>query len=200
MLHIVTLAEMRAELGYEENDIADDTQLQRAMEGMQARFESHLARPLLRAENAEEILNGGTQYIYLKRYPLEAKPRVWVATDQDWSDDNELEADDFLANLIRGELCYGLGSTAWPAGYQSIRVLATGGYVACGENVGTSQTAMPEDVRRAFRMQLAFEWRNRKHLGEQYMSANKANLTLAPVKFLPEVLDTLAPLIRMLPG
>lgn len=199
MLYIVTLKDMREELGFDENDVADDLVLTRSMEGLQGRFENHLNRPLQRAENVAEILNGGNRFVYTNRFPLEAKPRVWVSSDQEWTDDNELAADDFLANLVRGELSYGNASYAWPEGYQNIRVLSTGGYVAAGDVVGSGMTAMPEEIRRAFRMQMGFEWRNRRHLGEQYMSASKANVTLPPVKFLPEVVDTLAPMIRRLP-
>jgi hypothetical protein len=157
-----------------------------------------LNRTLLRGVDVEELFDGGGRTILLGRWPVETIASVHVDDDQEWDADSLLESTDYRLNKTRGRLVYGSdGSVNWPDGVQNIRVVYTGGYVAAGSTAGTGQTAMPDAIRRAFRLQAGYEWRNRTHLGQQSVSAQGVNISLAPAKLLPEVEEILWGLRRL---
>lgn len=194
MLYIATLAELKSELGI--NDPEDDNEIIRKATALQGRFDDHLCRTLLRGASVEEILDGDCTWLLPKRYPIEAVAEIYIDTDGEFDADTEIDSDDFRVNKTLGRILYGRGSTKWPAGFQNIKIVYSGGYVAAGETIGVGQTAMPETIRRAFFMQFAFEWRNKNTLGNQSVSAQGGSVSLAPAKFLPEVDDALFPYKR----
>lgn len=194
MLYIATLSEMKSDLGI--GDPQDDTRLTAVLEGLQGVFESVLNRGLLRTESVEELFDGGERTLLLYRFPVESITSVHVSEDQEWDADSLLETTDYRLNKDRGRLVLGTdGSTRWPAGVQNVRVVYIGGYVAAGSAVSTGQYAMPEALRRVFRLQAGYEWRNRQHLGQQSVSGQGVSVNLSPAALLPEVktvLDTFA--------
>ena len=188
-LYIVQLEEMKRDLGL--TDPQDDANLSMWMTGLQDRFEDYCHRKFLRSTSEVEIFDGDTTSLFLRRYPVETIATVHIDVDQDWDADSLLTSDDYLLNAARGALLYGRGTCPWPEGNQHIRVAYTGGYVAAGQAVGDGQTAMPDSLRRAFVMQMGFEWRNRTNLGKQSASAQGYSINLAPAKFLDEVVASL---------
>lgn len=205
MLTILTLAEMKAELGLA--DTTDDALLTAWMEGLQGRFDAALNRVLLRGESVTEIHDGGPLRLYLARRAIESVISVHIAADQDWENGDSLtQADhEFILNAPLGRLIHGVGLTRWPAGDQNIRVIYTGGYVAAGTTPGAGQTAMPDAIRRAFRMQMGFEWRNRETLGVNQISQSGVSvqagagvmLAMSGKTLMPEVIETIATFKRM---
>ncbi len=195
-LYLATLLELKAEAGIE--DVKDDAIMAMAAEGLQGRFEAHLSRSLLRAENAVETLDGGGTLLLLSRFPVESVASVHVSEEQTWDATTLLTADDYRLSALRGRLYYGAsGVNRWPDGVANVRAVYTGGYVGAGSVAGSGQFAMPEALRGAFRMQFGFEWRNRRTLGAQAVSAQGANVSLAPAKFLPAVEEALRPFARI---
>lgn len=199
---IVTLEEMKAELGIE--DARDDVVLQQWLVGLEARISNHCRRDFVRQEDGAEIINGGNTYLMLKRWPVESITSVHVSPDQEWDADSLLAADDYRIDYIRGKLVYGSGGIPWPAGFQNIRVVYTGGFVPADETPGAGESAMPEELRRAVFMQAGFEWRNRQDLGKTQIGADGASvqfgagvaLALKGRTLMPEVRSTLQPLRR----
>lgn len=189
MLYIATLAEAKADL--EITDPQDDAALTRWMETLQGRFDAHLQRTLLRGVNVTEYFNGGGTRIWLERSPVESVASVHVDNDRAWGADTvKIENTDFKVDYSKGSISYGiLGATEFADGSQNIRVIYTGGYAA---------GAVPEGIRGAFLIQLGYEWRNRRDLGRQGLSAQGANLTLAPADLLPLVKNALASFKRFL--
>ena len=204
-LYIVTLAEMKAELGIDDTD--DDSVLTEWMEGLQGRFDEFLERTLLRSASETEILDGGSRFIYTKRWPIESVTSIHIASDQDWDNGTVLDATvpDYLIDQDRGKISYGVGTYQWPDGFQNIRVIYAGGYVACDGSPTGDQTAMPDAIRRAFFMQSGYEWRNRHTLGITQISASGAAkqvgagvaLDLKGKTLMPEVEQTLMPFKRV---
>lgn len=189
-LYILTLAEMKAELGL--IDTRDDALLTRWMEGLQGRFDTYCERTFERGSNVEETHHGGETAIYLRRFPVETISAVYV-------DDEAVAADAYRASKHRGVLRYGGAQpSAWPGGNESIRVVFTGGFVAAGETASATQWPMPQDLRRAFTLQLGFEWRNRANLGKQLQSAGGVYVNISEAKLLPDVRDILDSLRRVL--
>lgn len=196
-LYIVTLAEMKAELGL--TDTTDDAVLTRWMNGLQDRFDSHLERTLLRAADVEEIHDGHGTWLFTKNFPVESVASVHISPDQTWDSSTLIDATQYVVNKPRGRLqLIGTGFGAfWPEGQQNIRVVYTGGYVACDGTPSATQTAMPEAIRRAFFLQLGFEWRNRTKLGVKSFGAQGVNVQVADAELLPEVKQALAPFRRI---
>jgi hypothetical protein len=188
-LHILTLAEAKADLGL--TDTTDDAVLTRHMEGLQGRFEAYLGRTLLRGTDVEEILDGGMTWLLLTRFPVESVKTVHVDAAGAWGAETLIAADGYRIHKARGRVVYAGGVYGWPSGSRNVRVVYTGGYVAAGSTPSTGQEAMPEGLRGAFGMQLGFEWRNRRNLGAQNVGAQGQSVTLAPAKFLPAVTDAL---------
>jgi len=202
-LYIVTLTEMKAELGL--TGTGDDIVLTEWIEGLQARFDEHLNRTLLRSGSAEEIFDGGVTMLRPKRYPIESVAEIVIDGDQDWGDANSiLASDDYLVDKGRGQIFFGHGDDRWPTGRQCIRLTYAGGYVGTGTSPGTGQTAMPDAIRRAMFMQLGFEWRNRTTLGIAQVSADGSSkqagadvaLALQNRSLMSEVEQTLANFVR----
>lgn len=192
-LYIVSLFEMKAELGLK--DAQDDGLLGRWMEGLQGRFEEYCNRKFERVQNESEILDGGGDYLLLRRFPVEAVVTVHIDAEQSWTDGTLISASDYILNQERGRISYGI--SPWPAGKQNIRVVYNGGYVPSGRPVGTGENAMPEALRSAFIIQGEFEWRNRANFGKQSIGAQGMNVNLAPAKFLPIVEQTLSIFTRV---
>lgn len=194
MLYIATLPEIKAELGIK--DAEDDSLLTSRAESMQGRIDDHLQRTLLRGADIEELFDGDCSWLLPKRFPIESIAHIYIDADCVFGADTEIDSDDYRINKQRGRIIYGTGSNLWSSGFQNIKVVYTGGYVAAGTAVSTGQTAIPEGIRRAFLMQLTFEWRNKNTLGNQSVSAQGGSISLAPAKFLLEVDEALMPYKR----
>lgn len=193
-LYICTLAEAKAELGLK--DTTDDAVLTTWMDGLQGRFVDHLRRDLLRAERRTELACGdGGDVLLLKLFPVEQVHSIKCATDGEFEAANPLvEFNDFVVTPLRGKIS-AIG-WIWPTRPETIQIVYTGGYLAAGSEAVSGATAMPAALRRAFLLQLGFEWRNRQNLGKQNVNAQGSSVQLAPAKFLPEVEDGLAPYRR----
>lgn len=186
-LYILTLDEMKAELGIP--DHKDDALLTNWMEGLQGRFDDHLNRTLLRGADVTEYFDGDVTALMVAQYPIENVSSIHVDNDQSWTADAQLASDEFRLSLERGLIFYGTtGKTRWPEGRQNIRAIYTGGYAAL---------AVPEGIKRAFRLQAGFEWRNRLQLGKESVSAQGMSVSLAPAELLRDVRDGLAVYRRM---
>lgn len=191
---IITLSELKSDLGI--TDATDDAALQRLADGLQGRFEDHCNRLFARSESAVEYHDGGTKALYPKRTPIESVSEIIIDPSYDFAAGDALDAsDDYRLDPSANRVIY-KGGGVWPSGPGIIKLTYTGGYVAAGTTPGSGQTAMPDALRRALLMQAAFEWRNRTTMGAASASLQGQNIQLAPAKFLPEVLDALAPLIR----
>ena len=201
MLYICTLDEIKANLGVD--DAQDDEHLTRRMEALQGRFENHCNRDFLLADGVTMYFNGGDTALYVQRFPIVSITSIAIDGDQDW-ENNLLDSDGYRPELGIGKIWYGHGSSRWPGGIQNIRTIHRGGYVAAGSTPGTGETAMPEGLRRAFFMQIEFEWRNKESLGVNQVSAQgvsvqqgaQVSLALKNRTFVPEVETSLQPYIR----
>ena len=206
-LYINTLVEMKAGLGID--DSVDDAVLTAWLEGLEGRIDMFCRRILLQETSRVEIHNGGETSLFVMAWPLETVSEVVIDGDQDWDNANSvLDSDDYLVNHRRGSILYGRGSSRWPEGALSIRVTYTGGLVAADGTAASSyvESSHLRSLKRAFMMQGEFEWRNRETLGITQISAGGVAkqvgagvaLALKGKTLLPEVEQTLAPLVRIL--
>lgn len=214
-LYIVTLAEMKAELGL--TDTTDDAVLTRWMEGLQGRFDQFTNRRFLRTEGIVETFDGDESFLYLANFPVESITDLRIDPAGQFGAATVMGTDRYRLNAERGLVAYGpvpggyaygasasgllpwpvgSGTMRWPTGFQNIRVTYTGGFVACDGTVGAGQFAMPEAVRRGFFLQLGFEWRNRLNLGKSSVSAQGQSVQIAEARWLPEVKQLLQQFMR----
>jgi hypothetical protein len=185
MLYILTLDEAKTEL--ELTDAVNDIQLTTHMEQLQGRFEEYLNRQLCRAEDVVEINDGGARAVLLSRFPVESVKQVMVAS-------LSLDPQMYTVHQDRGRVIYnpsGSPNAVWPVGEQNITVTYTGGFVPAGSVAAAGQYTMPEAIRGAFRIQLNYEWRNRRILGQNSVSAQGSSVTLAPAKMLVVVTEAI---------
>lgn len=194
-VYIQTLDEAKADLGI--TDTADNAVLTDCMESLQGRIEEHLQRTLLRGTYTE-VHDGGVRALQVKAIPIESIASIHISSDQTWDADTLLDSSDYRYKADRGLIWYGDGTYQWTAGVQNIRVVYVGAYVAAGSNPSGVQLAMPEAIRDAFRLQLGFEWRNRRTLGQQSVSMNGQAVSLAPAKWLPAAEAALQPYARVI--
>jgi hypothetical protein len=195
-MFIVSLTELKMELGITDN--AEDALILLWGTGIEARFEEYLRRQLLFSSAATEILDGGTSCLYLKRYPLSSIATIHVDPDQAWDDAGLLDSDDYAIDYRQGQILYGRGASPWPAGFQNCRVVYAGGMFLSNGAAASSwvEQSQVDNVRRAMFMQGGYEWRNRTMLGIEQISAGSLTKK-APAKLLPEVIEVLNPLRKV---
>lgn len=187
-LYLHSLAEVKALLQIPDDQ--DDALLLALGEGLQGRFDAHCDRRLLYSAAEVEYFNGGTGSLYLRRFPVESVTDVIVDSEQLWEAEDALDASswEYMVDLQRGRLVYGSGGSPWPAGFNRIRVRYAGGLVkADGSAAAGTDAADLAAIRRAFALQLGYEWRNRLHLGVQSVSGQGVAVSGAPADLLPEV-------------
>lgn len=193
MLYIRTIDEIRSILGIA--DTRDDAAITAWAEGLQGRLDAHCQRTMLAEANVKELHQGGAGMLYLMHYPVEM-----VST---------IEIDGLAVPLprrmdrVRGRLPGGLHG--WDEG--EIAVTLTGGLIKPdGTRAALALEADVQTLKRAFDLQLNFEWRNRKTLGISQISQQGASmqagtqpsLVIKGMTLLPEVETTIQPLRRML--
>lgn len=195
MLYIVTLAQMKLELGITDPEM--DAQVTSLLEGIQGAFASHCRRTFLYSSSIEQIFDGGEVWLLARAFPIDFVASIDVDEDQSWTADSLLASTDYRISKPRGRISYGVDNEAWPDGVQNIRVVYSGGLVqADGSAAPGAEAEHVDSLRRAVRMQAAFEFRNRLSLGNQSVSAQGTSVSLAPAKLLPEVQEILANLQR----
>lgn len=200
-LYILTKPEAKDLLGI--TDVQDDAAIERWMEGLQARFDQHLERTLLRGTHTE-LVDGGGRFLLLRSWPIESVTSVHWSPEHTWDATTLIDPANYVLHADRGRLSW-VGDLPWYVGLRVFRVVYIGGYVAAGVTPSDGQTAMPEDIRRAFALQLNYEWRNRNEMGRQQQSAqgvtiqagNPTAVLLRGTTLLPEVEATLQPYRRI---
>jgi len=194
MLYIRTIDEIRAMLGIA--DTRDDAAIIAWAEGLQGRLDSHCRRTFLRETDAVELHAGAVAVIYCEHFPVESVASITI---------NGTSAEvpavlDRRRGRIPADCPYG-----WEEG--EIAVTLTGGLIqADGTRSPLAGNAEVQALKRAFDLQLNFEWRGRKTLGLAQVSQQGASiqapaqitLALKGMTFLPEVESTLQPLRRII--
>lgn len=204
MLYICTLNELKDDLGL--TDVADDHVLAPWLEGLQGRFDGHCRRRFLYREGETEFFDGGRPTLYVARWPIASVSEIIIDSDQAWNPLTALETDEYRVNHQRGRILYGTSGAAWPAAPQSIRVIYSGGFVKSDGTAAAYVDAYDlTQLKRAFRMQAGYEWRNRETLGITQLTqagvskaaGDSVLLALREMTLLPEVQSTLTPFVRV---
>ncbi len=193
MLYVLTLDEMKDALGIK--DVEDDSRVTRLLEGLQGRAAQYCHRTFLYSSGIEEFFDGDQQWLLVKSCPIDTVASVQVSDAALWDGTTLLDPSLYRINKARGRLMYGDGAHSyfqtqhnWPRGSQNIRVVYAGGLLnADGSAAPNADSDDIDALRRGMHIQANFEWRNRQNLGQQAVSAQGVNVTLARAELLPEV-------------
>jgi len=142
---LVTLADVRAMVGKETSDTADDPILEMLIDGVSARFNSHVGRRLLELTETTAYLDGnGKQTLRLPRYPnvtIAGLEEGGVPLTEGEDQDYRIYSDSGLLVRLWG---------VWPRGRKNIKLSS---YVA-----GYKLASVPKDLKFAALTQIAADY------------------------------------------
>lgn len=178
-IKLVSLDNVKAFL--EKTDTEHDTLLTMLIEQVSARIETFLNRKLKKQERTE-YFDSGPEVFSLSAPPVDTSATLTVKLN----DDAMTKGDDFYLHPDEGVIEFVTGTgVAWP---RDLEVTYTGGY-AEDEN-GILQ--VPDDLKRACLLQVAFDFRRREDIGLAAVSLPDGSVsTLRPAELLPEVKEIL---------
>jgi hypothetical protein len=170
----------------EKSDSTHDALLTMFIQQVSARIQTYLNREL-KAEERTEYFDAGEKQFSLKAYPIDTEETFTV----NWSDEEqEIDEDYFLYDTI-GIVEFPYGTGQYDA--RAIDITYTGGYTDTD-----SVLAVPDDLKRACFLQVAFDFKRRKDLGLSSISMPDGSMSVyQPARFLPEVTAILNSFRRM---
>jgi len=161
---LVTLADVRAMVGKESTDTADDPILEMMIDGVSARFNSHVGRRLLELTETTAYLDGnGRDTLLLPRYPL-------VTIEAVTENGAVLTEGEYRLYSDRGALVR-LGGGRWARGRKNI--------VLSSYKAGWPLAGIPKDLKYAALVQIAADYQEyrTKSWGEISRSFSDGSIT-----------------------
>ncbi|MBU2249246.1 MAG: phage head-tail connector protein [Gammaproteobacteria bacterium] len=136
---LISLAEVREVLGFEENQIQDDDRLIGYVNRASARIETYTKRKFLVREYTEYHDGDGSNLVLVDQYPIVSVSAVWDDIDRLFTDNALLiNSGNYVAEAEEGCLRLYNEEDAFQKGIQNIKVVYSGGY---------SET--PDDIKQA---------------------------------------------------
>lgn len=184
--------DVKVRAGMEIGDTSQDQIIDDIIRGIANLFENYCNRIfILNTSDATEYYDGGVNVIIVKRYPIVSITSVTESTDYDWDNETALTANDGYRSTNDKGIIHRLASDFY-CGRDIVRIVYTGGYVAPGCDVGSGETALPDDLREAAIKQARYELKRKDDLGLSAVSAMGTNITkYAEDDLLPIVKRTL---------
>jgi hypothetical protein len=97
-------------------------------------------------------MDGGTQYLMPKFWPVASIAGIWDDDDHVWDSSSLIDATEYWIDQNKlGVICFEYAATL--PGYQNIKITYTAGYA--------SQSVIPGDIQRAAMMQVDYETQTR---------------------------------------
>ncbi len=191
-LGVCTTDDVKTRLGISDSDY--DVMIAAIIAGLTGRFDAFCGRTLLQtAADVIEYYTGLGQYLQLNRYPLIAITSVKEAWDRDFDNADALTAEEdyWPMSLGKNGILY-RNMTRWPVRPDSIQVIYRGGYAAAGEEAGSSETALPAEIREAAIMQASLVFKRRDDIGLSGVGFEGGSMNkFQAMKLLPDVEDVL---------
>lgn len=164
---ICMLTDVKDRLGI--SDTEHDMAINRIISGLESIFDQHTNRNLL--VNASDVTEyysaiSGEKRIVLNRYPIVSVTSIKESYSYDFAAVTAL-TEDTDYRLLRGGkngILYRI-YTNWAAFEDGIQVIYRGGYCSAGQTPGSSEFALPADLREAAIEQASFFFKRRDDLG-----------------------------------
>tara|TARA_A100001515_G_scaffold116526_1_gene98302 strand:- start:76 stop:714 length:639 start_codon:yes stop_codon:yes gene_type:complete len=198
-IKLVSVANVRTYLNFSSTN--QDTLLGELVEQVSEDIQNYCDRLFTAATDELEYPVGGGKYLSLKRFPITTITHIRYNVDSDFSDSaDDISSDDYkysaslkdegLVFLKRSKLKAQLNNMTYSTGYvwpddpDSLQVKYTGGY---GNTAGVLN--VPDDLKKACVIQVAYLFDRRKSLGTSNVSGQEGSLNYENVyNFLPNVL------------
>ena len=187
-----TTDDVKTRLGLSDSDY--DVMIAAIIAGLTGRFDAFCGRTLLQtAGDVTECYTGLSQYLQLNRYPLIAITSVKEAWDRDFDNADALTAEEdyWPMSLGKNGILY-RNVIRWAVKPDSIQVIYRGGYAAAGVEPGSSENALPAELREAAIMQASLVFKRRDDIGLSAMGFEGGSMNkFQAMKLLPDVEDVL---------
>lgn len=153
--------------------------------------EQYCSRMFASGTYTEYFSSDGSQTkIPVLAYPITSITNIWVDSERTFGDSTKLTASDYVADQ-RGGPYIRLKYSTFSVGIDNIKVTYAGGLAA-------NTTAVPDDLRLACMLQVAFWFQRREQLGLAGASMPGGSLSVfSPTNYLPQVRAILNSYIRM---
>ena len=201
-IKLVSVANVRTYLNFTSTN--QDTLLGELIDQVSEDIQNYCDRTFTRGTDTLEYPIGGGQYLSLKRFPIVSIAHIRYDIDGDFSDSaDDIATDDYkysaslkdqgLVFLKRSKLRVQLSNKTYNSGYvwpddpDSLEVKYTGGYT---DTAGVLD--VPDDLKKACIMQVAYLFDRRKSLGTRNLSGQEGSLNYEGIyEFLPNVAGVL---------
>ena len=162
--------------------------------GLTGRFDAFCGRTLLQPTgDVTEYYTGLSQYLQLNRYPLIAITTIKEAWDRDFDNADALTAEEDYWPMALGKNGIIFREViVWPGKPDSIQVVYRGGFTGAGETPGSSEIALPPEIREAAIMQATLVYKRRDDIGLSGVGFEGGSMTkLQAMELLPDVEEVL---------
>jgi hypothetical protein len=160
MSYLATLAQLKARIGLDAFDTAQDDFLTGMLALVTGRMEQESNRKFGRLAGATQEARGDALVLALERSPAEAVTKWELKSNETDGWEEQTGVDYLLRGAHTIELEESLGLER-----EILRVTYTGGYVLPGTEAESGQTALPGELTEACLQQAAYIWQNRDRLG-----------------------------------
>lgn len=147
--------------------------------------EQYCSRMLASGTYTEYFSSDGSRTkIPVLAYPITSITNIWVDSERSFGDSTKLDSSDYVADQQGGPFIR-LKYTSFAFGIDNIKVTYAGGIAA-------TTAAVPDDLRLACMMQVAFWFQRRDQLGLTGASVSGGSISVfSPMTYLPQVKDIL---------
>ncbi len=189
---VCTTDDVKMRLAISDSDY--DTMIAAIIAGLTGRFDAFCGRTLLQtSSDVTEYYTGLSQYLQLNRYPVISITSIKEARDRDFDNATALTAEEdyWPMSLGKNGILFREG-VWWPPKPDSIQVIYRGGFAAAGDEPGSSEIALPAEIREAAIKQAAMEFKRRDDIALSGVGFDGGSMTkFQPMKLLPDVEDVL---------
>jgi len=179
---------------------ADDARLEDLIEEVQEEINSYCNRNFeLPSADVTETYSGGVRTLSVDRWPIASITSIKEAGDWDFTNATALTANEGYRARNADGLIRRVG-TEWLAGFDTVQVVYSGGYVADGGTVGSGETALPRDLHLAALLQCEHMYRNHEYFGKLNVSITGNTAGVSTAAILPQVRTVLDRYRRLASG
>jgi len=146
-------------------------------------FEMYCGVDSFKAATYTEYIDGnGSQYLFVKNYPLNSITGIWDDVDWAWATDTEVDSDDY--RIVEGR--YIAHKTYWYKGVQNIKITYSGGYAT-----------IPVDLTQVCNEEVYRRYKRRREIEVQIKTLEDGSLHFPSPKFLDSTIQILSKYKRL---
>jgi hypothetical protein len=182
----ITLAQFKTYAAITTVDTNRDAQLETIIDGVSSSFCQFLGREMSKTTYTDEYVDGsGMPDLLLRNYPIVS---ISALTEEDVALTEGID-NDYLLYAKEGRLHK--PSAVWTEWPKNVKLTYIAGYTVQGATPGTGETALPQDLALACKLQVGAEWKR-----SQRMEWGLSAITLPEGSITQMSMDVLLPQVR----